>query len=321
MKTIVPVASGKGGVGKTVLTANLGVSLAQLGKTVIAVDLDLGGSNLHTCLGVRNNKSGVGQLISKEEPSLESLIVETQQPRLYFVPGDSLLPGTANLAYFRKRSILKELNDLVADFVLLDLGSGSSYNVVDFYLSSPAGLMVITPDTTSVLNAYSFLKTTVFRLLYRSFPRKSRERELIAEFFRQRLEGSDRSLSQLLERLAEVSRDSEQIARERIEGFLPRVVLNMARRREDLAVGKRLRSVSGRHLEIDVRYVGVLAMHEDIGASIAQRTPELLLRPDSGFARGIRQIAERLAQSPGGQYAELFEGDEDLEEAAQHAEL
>ncbi|HPE35715.1 MAG TPA: P-loop NTPase, partial [Spirochaetales bacterium] len=54
MGTVIPVASGKGGVGKTVVAANLGLALSALGKTVVLVDLDLGGANLHTVLGVRN---------------------------------------------------------------------------------------------------------------------------------------------------------------------------------------------------------------------------------------------------------------------------
>ena len=58
--TIIPIASGKGGVGKSVITANLAVNLAERGYKVIAADLDLGGSNLHTCLGLDNNNPGIG---------------------------------------------------------------------------------------------------------------------------------------------------------------------------------------------------------------------------------------------------------------------
>lgn len=68
MTAIVPVASGKGGVGKTIATANLGISLAQAGKTVILADLDLGAANLHTILGIRNRQPGIGHIISKNPP-------------------------------------------------------------------------------------------------------------------------------------------------------------------------------------------------------------------------------------------------------------
>ena len=99
MGVLIPIGSGKGGVGKTVFAANLGVVLASRGKTVVLVDLDLGGANLHTCLGVRNTHPGVGSIVWKKEKRLENLIVPTGVDRLFLVPGDNLLPGTANLDF------------------------------------------------------------------------------------------------------------------------------------------------------------------------------------------------------------------------------
>ena len=153
MATIIPVASGKGGVGKTLLVSNLGVSLARRGKTVILVDLDLGSSNLHTLLGIKNRYPGIGSFIYKHESSLESLLVETGMPQLYLIPGDSLFPGTANLQYFMKLRIMKELSRLVADYVLLDLGAGSAYNTVDFFINTHNGLNVNPPQKTAQHNS------------------------------------------------------------------------------------------------------------------------------------------------------------------------
>ena len=95
---------------------------------------------------------------TKQADSLEECIQPTDFERLFLIPGDSLLPGTANLPYFTKQRILKELNQSVADVVLLDLGAGSSYNTVDFFLASWSALMVTTGEPTAILNAYSFLK-------------------------------------------------------------------------------------------------------------------------------------------------------------------
>ncbi len=202
MGTILPVASGKGGVGKTVFTANLGARLAQAGKTVILVDLDLGGANLHTCLGVRNRYPGVGSIVWKKEKSLEALVVPTGMERLFLVPGDNLLPGTANLEFFTKRRIMKELQELTADYVLIDLGAGASYNVVDFWLMASDGLLVTAPEIPAVLNAYSFLKTAAFRLLFRAFPKGSEERSRIVDFVINRTEGQGDTFLRFAEGLA-----------------------------------------------------------------------------------------------------------------------
>jgi len=317
MKTILPIASGKGGVGKTILSANLGVCLARAGKTVVMVDLDLGGSNLHTCLGVRNNKAGLGNYIYRQEESLESLIVETSQRRLFLIPGDSLLPGTANLPYFRKLKIMKELDKLVADFVILDLGSGSAYNTVDFFLTSPSGLVVITPETTSILNAYSFIKTSLFRMVFRSFPPRSAERNLINDFSAGRIEGSDTSFANLIERLGHISEASGNTAREQSAAFAPRVVLNMGTTAQDIATGGKLREVARRNLDIEVEFIGFVRRDEMVSRSIQKRTPMAELQPDSAFTRSVDQIAGKLIAAPVPQTPVLFEENEDLTELAE----
>jgi flagellar biosynthesis protein FlhG len=319
MTTIIPVASGKGGVGKTVFTANIGVALARAGKTVILVDLDLGGSNLHTCLGEKNDKAGVGNYIYKQEPSLESLLVETREPRLFFIPGDSLLPGTANLPYFRKVKIIKELTGLIADYVILDLGSGSNHNTVDFFLTSASGILVITPETTSVLNAYSFVKATLFRMIYRSFPARSREREVVRRFTTERIEGSERSTRALISRLGEVSQEAARTTAEQVRGFLPRVVLNMGRSNRDVPLGAKLRHVARKNLDVEVQYIGFLPYDEHVGTSIIRRRPLLSLEPGSAFARGLEHVTSRLVREPTPKTPKLFEADEDLEEVVQEA--
>jgi flagellar biosynthesis protein FlhG len=319
MTTIIPVASGKGGVGKTVFTANIGVSLARAGKTVILADLDLGGSNLHTALGEKNDKSGIGNYIYKQERSLESLLVETDERRLFFIPGDSLLPGTANLPYFRKVKIIKELGELTADFVILDLGSGSSYNTIDFFLTSSAGIIVVTPEATSILNAYSFVKAALFRMIYRSFPAKSEQRALVSQFMTERLEGTNRSTGALIEELSGISAEAAQVVRDCLQSFLPRVVLNMGRTQKDVPLGAKLRQVARKNLDLEVQYIGFLPWDQEVGNSILQRRPVLSMSPGSAFARNLQQVTTRLIHEPTPKTPKLFEADEDLVELVEEA--
>lgn len=321
MTTILPVASGKGGVGKTVFTANLGVSLARAGKTVVLVDLDLGGSNLHTCLGEKNDKSGLGHYVYKQERNLEALLVETGERRLYFIPGDSLLPGTANLPYFRKRKIIRELGQLVADFVILDLGSGTAYNTVDFFLTSTSGIVVATPETTSVLNAYSFVKAALFRLLSRSFPARSEERAEVERFAAERLEGGKQSLGALIDHLSARSTEAGDTARRALSGFLPRVVLNMGHSRSEIPLGAKLRQVARKNLDIEVQYIGFLPHDPVVPTSIARRRPLFSLAPDAAFSRGIAAVTRRVIAEPTPTTPRLFEADEDLAEVAEEASL
>src|SRR6185436_2717846 len=83
------VGGGKGGIGKSLLTASLGWQLAQLGKRVVLVDADLGGANLHPCLGLQNPKRTLGDFIQRRVAQIEDVAVETGQPGLRLVSGAS----------------------------------------------------------------------------------------------------------------------------------------------------------------------------------------------------------------------------------------
>ncbi|MDA3938707.1 MAG: P-loop NTPase [Spirochaetia bacterium] len=313
MNTIIPIASGKGGVGKTIFTANLGITLAKMGKTVIAIDLDLGSSNLHTCLGIKNRHPGIGNFIYNKGISLESLIVKTDIDRLYFIPGDSLIPGTANMQYFIKKKLIKAIQNLVADYILLDLGAGTSYNIIDFFLISKTGLLVTTPETTSILSAYAFLKTTVFRMLFRSFPVKSKERELIHNFLTERIEGTDNSFITLTNLLRNISPESGDYGLKQIADFYPRVILNIGRNKQAITLGSKLRQICKKNIGINMEYIGFIEYTELVSASIINRSAIMLTSPDSQFARALRKIAENLINITYLEKPTLYDFGEDLE--------
>jgi flagellar biosynthesis protein FlhG len=314
MTIILPVASGKGGTGKTIFSANLGITLAQKRKTVVLVDLDLGGSNLHTCLGIKNSNPGIGDLIYKKVDSLAALLVKTEIDRLYFIPGDSLFTGTANLDYTTKRKIIKQIQNLAADYIILDLGSGSTFNTIDFFLTSSTGIIITTPETTAILNAYSFLKTTLFRLLYRSFPAKSRERAAILTFLTNRLEGTRITFQSLMEQITRINPQSASTLHTQLQGLRPRIIINMVRTKNDLAIGSKLRQITRLNLLIEVEYIGFLHKNQDVSTSIIQRKPLVLLTPHSPYSQSINAIAEKLISSTLYPIPALFESDEDIEE-------
>jgi flagellar biosynthesis protein FlhG len=319
MNTVLPIASGKGGVGKTLFASNLGVALARLGKTCVLVDLDLGSSNLHTCLGIKNRHPGIGSYIYKKADSLESLLVETEVPNLFFIPGDSLFPGTANLPYFTKMKIIKELQKLVADFTILDLGAGTAYNTLDFFLVSPDGLLITTPETTAILSAYSFVKGASYRLLHRSFKAKSREREIIQEFISEPLEGSTKTFADLIDLLAEHDPESGKKARAQLDAFMPRIVINMGNSNQDLAVGAKLREISSKNIGLSMEYIGFLPNEADVSRSIIERRPYLQLASATPFSRAVFTAARKLVSSVYREPPQLYEG-EDLQELQRELE-
>ncbi|AGT27670.1 FleN-like ATP binding protein [Borrelia miyamotoi LB-2001] len=299
MTKIIPVASGKGGVGKTSFVANIGYKLASLGKTVILVDLDLGGSNLHTCLGVKNVGIGIGSFINKREKDFSSLILKTPYKKLYLIPGDALYTGTANIPFSIKKKIMDSIQrDLVADFVFIDLGSGTSYNTVDFYLAAYSGIIVTVPETPSILNAYSFLKNALYRLLYLTFPPKSAEREYISNFFKNKIEGTNIKFKDLVTGIEAVSLSSSLKVKKMMNNFYPRVILNRIESSEEIAMCENLINVVKNNINIPVEFIGFIPFAKSFRESVNNRIPFTDFDKNSKLNKYFEFIANNLIKSP-----------------------
>ena len=163
---IIAVAGGKGGVGKSTIAVNLAVALGRLGHRVTLVDADLGAANLHTMLGVLNPTIGMGDFLDRRVDTLDALKTPVLIPTLSLVSGTSR-PGAANLAKPDKLRLLDAIAHLDADCVVVDVGAGSSFNVVDFVSAADHKLLVLTPQLPSLHNAYALLKACVHRVVRR----------------------------------------------------------------------------------------------------------------------------------------------------------
>jgi len=162
---ILSVGGGKGGVGKSVIAANLAIYVARTGAKTILVDADLGAANLHTLFDLRRAGRTLNELFTHEIDSLGEAAVEVGVPNLRLIAGSSATAGAANLNHGQKLRLIRQLQALEADVVIIDVGAGISFNVVDLFNAADLRLLVITPQLTSVQNAYGFLKAAVFRVV------------------------------------------------------------------------------------------------------------------------------------------------------------
>ena len=131
---IIAVGGGKGGVGKSLVTSSLGISLAQHGQRVVVIDADLGGANLHTCLGLSTPVRTLSDFIARRVESIEDVVLETGVKNLRLISGAHDHLTASNLKYFQKTRLLSRIATVDADYILLDIGAGISFNIVDFFL-------------------------------------------------------------------------------------------------------------------------------------------------------------------------------------------
>jgi flagellar biosynthesis protein FlhG len=296
MAKIIPVASGKGGVGKSFFVANLSTTLADMNQKVVAVDLDLGGSNLHTMLGIKNDLPGLGHFINDKNINFSDIVHQTEYPNLSFVPGDALYVGTPNLPFFRKKKILTELTKLDADWIILDLGSGTSSNTLDFFLISNCGILITTPELTSVLNLYSFLKNAYYRYILQSFNKKDDIRVRLLDAGRMRLEKEDLRFFEFIRLLKKDFPDHEEKLDSITSNFFPKLVLNIGNNERDISFGENLRSIIHKNLGLDVEYLGLLPEEQQAKEAVYARKPIYILNKNSKWVENCKKIASRLME-------------------------
>jgi flagellar biosynthesis protein FlhG len=297
-RKIIPIASGKGGVGKTVLAANLALSLADGGRRTVVVDLDLGGSNLHTCLGIRNINPGVGNFLADPSRRLKDMLVQTQYRNLEFVPGDVLVPGLSAITYSQRKRIAKQLLPVDADYLVLDLGSGTGNAVLDFFLVSNCGIVVTTPQPTAVTNAYGFLKNLVFRFLQRALAGNKEITKYLKSLNREGIPQSSPTVSQVLSLVKKIDKDTAGKAEHYLSMLHPKLVINFSRSPDDTEEGFKIRDLCRKNLDIDVECIGLVGRDSVVEKSVAERVPLIRFEPETVAALQIGRIAGKILSEP-----------------------
>ena len=159
---VIAVTSGKGGVGKTNIVGNLAIAFRRMGKKVLIFDADLGLANIDIIFGIhpQNNIDAV----IRGEQKLSEIIVEGPEG-VSIIPASSGIEEVANLTEGQKLNLLGEFDNLndKFDIMLIDTGAGISSNVVYFNLAAQERLVVVTPEPTSITDAYALLKVMFSR--------------------------------------------------------------------------------------------------------------------------------------------------------------
>ena len=155
---VIAVTSGKGGVGKTNFTVNLGIKFAQMGLRVVIIDADLGLANVDVVMG-KMSKYNLSDVINSNKNILE--ILEEGYEGVKFVSGGSGVQELVKLNRTQLVDLLMKLGrlDEEADIILIDTGAGLSENVISFVHAAREVILVTTPEPTSITDAYALIKT------------------------------------------------------------------------------------------------------------------------------------------------------------------
>ncbi len=298
LKQIWAIGGGKGGVGKSLIASSLAISLSRLGNKVIAVDLDLGGANLHTTLGVDLPKQTLSDFVSDRIKNINDCVVSTGINNLEIISGAQDSVGIANLGYDRKVHLLQNLKTVDADYLIIDLGAGTTYNTLDFFLFSDVGLITVLPEPTSIENAYRFIKSCYYRRL-RLSKRLAAIRPTIEMAMDSKNPLNIKSPSDLFREVSKVNPEGATRLKEEIERFRPKLIVNQARTQTDVDIGFSVKTVCKKYFGIDMDYVGYLDYDSSVWQAVRKKRPLMFEFPNSRLVSSIERMTQYLLKRHG----------------------
>jgi flagellar biosynthesis protein FlhG len=292
MAQIYPIGGGKGGVGKTFITASLGALIAKWGKKVVIIDLDLGASNLHTLLGMQSPTIGLNSFLNKTVQHLESAAVPTSIPNLFLISSFHCYLEIANLFYAHKVKIIEAIKKLPFDYVLLDLGPGTNFNTLDFFLTSEEGILICTPEPTSIENSFRFIKTIYYRKLKQMIKRhifESLQKEISEGFIKPETRPSD-----FIETVLKYDSEKEPFLRSQLSKFKFKFIFNQFRNNLDPTLGNQFETICNRHFYSIFQFLGYVNFDGRIQDAIFSKTLYIHRYPHTQSAADLKNIAAKI---------------------------
>jgi MinD-like ATPase involved in chromosome partitioning or flagellar assembly len=204
----------------------------------------------------------------------------------------------ANLKHAQKEKLLRHVRKLDVDHVILDLGAGSSYNVLDFFIAARRSVVVVIPEPTSIENAYHFLRAAFYRAL-RSVARRPEARAAIRQVIDERAKRPVRSARELIHRVKEVDPIAGKLLIERAAAFAPKLIINQAENAEHRRMGWDIAAACREHLGVSLDYLGAVDSDPHVTEALAHHQPVMQRFPLCRFSKRVCAITDRLLRDAG----------------------
>ena len=289
MAILISVASGKGGVGKSVVSSNLALALAKAGRQTLLADLDVGGADAHIMFGELNPAVTLTDFLEKRIHRLEDVAIPvTVHPNLRLIAGTGETLATANMAYARKKRLMKHFQELKADVVVLDIGAGTNYHALDFFLMADIHLAVATPEPTAILDLYRFIKLAAIRRALACFLSRSSMSDVLSN-------RDFTSMEEVLDVAGATDAEGRDMAAAALHTFRPGLIINRASDSARVNV-LYLRKILHQYVGGDLTLLGEIPEDAAVVQAVRKFLPVIEAAPESSAAKGLLTISAAVEQ-------------------------
>jgi len=288
------IGGGKGGTGKTFITSSIGTYLAKNRRRVVLIDVDIGGANLHSFLGINRPKKSLTNFFDMGIP-LKNLAVKTGIGNLSLISGDIHSLSSDSIKFTQKLKLFRHIMKLNRQYAIIDLGGGSHNNTIDTFLIADKMIAVVEPEIIAVENMYHFIKNALFRKLRMSL-KEYGFKEIIDHMWERREKYRIKNLRELIDCLKDSFSYIGDILDNEISDFTIYLILNKIRSSQDIFIGSSLKSILLKYLGINAKFVGYIEYDDSIWRSVRERRPFMLNYSLSRSAKEIEAFTENLIQ-------------------------
>ena len=291
-RRVIVVSGAKGGVGKTMFCANLGLYLATIGRRVVVVDADPDGANVHSVLGVDRPLPGATTDLAAGDrvPSSPADLLETSTAGLRVLHGGMDEPVVGQSRRRTHRQLQRRLKEIDAEYVVIDAGAGTDTSLLDLWLGSHLSLFLTVPEPTAIENTHRFLRHAFARHVRAAVDDREASERLEE---RLRAMGTPGPLD-LERRLEAVGDPLADLVRNQRRTFRFRFAINMARARSDLELADAMRTAVRRRMGISIEPLGTIETDDMVQTSLKVQRPLLVESPGCKASKAIERIARRL---------------------------
>ncbi len=288
MTISISVGSGKGGTGKSMVIANLAMLLAKAGRRVCVIDLDVGGADIHILYGLFEPDRTLTDFLTRKTEDISDLIHTLNSYGVQLIPGTGDTLHTANMSYQEKRRLLRSLNTIDTDVLLIDVGAGTNYHALDFFMHADIQICVTSPEPTAIMDFYTFLQLATIRKALGSFLS-------MGDVGRTLRQTKFDSLSQVFEIAESIQEGSREKAQRALNNFNPLLVVNKVGSGAKINLLK-LRKLASKYLGIYLPELGEIPYDETVDEALRAYLPVAEFAPDCPAAQALLNTSVKLGK-------------------------
>lgn len=274
------VSSGKGGVGKTFFASSLAITLSKLGHSVVLVDLDLSGGNIHTSLGLLPAKMNIRHYFEGSK-TLSEILTPTAFINLRYIQGlwDSWTPTGYSCTQID--NLIFDLKKISADYVIVDIGSGPTDSYLRIFKAADEKFLITTPEPTSIEKTYRFIEAFVCETLKDNATPDAYQKMIgTLRDYRQKVSNNNFSFRSYLKENSGIQLNYfESLSMSPV-----RLVVNQTRSQGNIDLGYSMKSICNKYYDLYIDYLGAIHFDNAVWQSARVREHVLSAQPFTPLA-------------------------------------